>query len=336
MDKTELLSNMRQGYDDFSAYVRTLDPTQLTIPTDAAGWTIKDHVIHLAVWEDGVAALLNKQGRIETMGVDAATWQAHDIDQINAVIQQQNRYLSVAEVMRRFDAAHGRMLAALERLSWEDMQRPYGNFLPAGQEDDEGHPIIDYIMGDGYEHYAEHRPWIEAIPTTDPVETQDQLLKHMDKSWDYLQGYLTSLTEAQATGPTDAAGWTAKDHVMHLVVWSSGVVTLLDKQDRLAAMGIDPAAWASHDYDLMNEQIRQRTQAVPWDDAQRQMADAYQRLNAKIKSLTWEALQKPYGHYLPAGQENDTGDPVFTRAAANTFWHYPEHIEWIDAIIHGK
>ncbi len=29
MDKTELLTNMRQGYDDFIAYVRTLDPTQL-------------------------------------------------------------------------------------------------------------------------------------------------------------------------------------------------------------------------------------------------------------------------------------------------------------------
>lgn len=335
-DKADLLSRMREGYDDFVAFVTPLDLTRVTIATDAAGWTIKDHVIHLAVWEDGVAALLNKGPRVATMGVDQAIWDRHELDEINAAIQQNNRYLSWGEVLRRFEAAHGRMMAALERLSWEDLHRPYGNFLPDDQADNEGRPILDYVMGDGYLHYAEHRPWIEAIQMTDPIDSVDTLLTYADKAWDYLRGYCESLTEAEATGATDAAGWTAKDHEMHLAVWTGGVTALLNKQDRTAAMGIDPAAWAAREYDLMNEQIRQRTHAVPWAEVKQHMAEAHQGLIAKARSLTWADLQKPYGAYMPAGQENSDGDPVFTRIAANTFWHYPEHIEWADTIIYSS
>jgi len=52
MQKAELITRINQGWDDFTTYLKTIEPEYFTIPTDAAGWTAKDHVMHLAVWEN--------------------------------------------------------------------------------------------------------------------------------------------------------------------------------------------------------------------------------------------------------------------------------------------
>lgn len=56
MKKDELLIRIEQGWNEFQAYIQTLSAAQLAGPTDAAGWTAKDHIMHLAVWEDGIDA----------------------------------------------------------------------------------------------------------------------------------------------------------------------------------------------------------------------------------------------------------------------------------------
>ena len=47
--KDELLEYLEQEWTDFHAYLQTLTETQLSVPTDAAGWTAKDHVIRQVV-----------------------------------------------------------------------------------------------------------------------------------------------------------------------------------------------------------------------------------------------------------------------------------------------
>lgn len=336
MNKDELIAKMRQGYDEFTAYLKTFIPAQLTIPTDAAGWSVKDHVMHLAVWEGGVAAMLHKEARHEVMGVDVETWKSRDFDRINAVIQQQHRYLTFAEVMRRFESAHVRMMSAVEAMTWEDMHKPSGNFLPAGQENDEGRPVIQFIMGDSYAHYEEHRPWIDAIPDKAYAQDLDALLYRMGRAWDYLNGYMASLTDEQASVPKDAVGWTAKDHVMHFALWVGSVVVLLNKQPRHDYMGLDEALWESDEYDTINSILQTRHKDLSWSEVKRRVEDSHKRLTEKVKTMTWDELQQPYGHFLPAGQETDEGGPVVNRVAGNTFAHYSEHIEWMDAIIHSR
>src|SRR5690349_16666891 len=101
MDKAELLAKTRASWDKLNAYVATLNDKQLTQLTDAAGWTVKDHLIHLAVWEDGVWALLNKKSRPAQMGVDEATWKRWKFDEINAVIQKLHKDKTWAEVEQK-------------------------------------------------------------------------------------------------------------------------------------------------------------------------------------------------------------------------------------------
>lgn len=160
VNKAELLARIQQGWDEFNAYLDTLTEQQLTIPTDAAGWTAKDHVMHLAVWEGGVLALLRGQSRHGYMEVDEDTWQSRDFDRINAVIQQRHRDKSPADVVTALREVHQQMVEKLQSLTDEDLLRPYHHYDPTSTQD---RPVINWIMSDTYEHYAEHTPWIAAI-----------------------------------------------------------------------------------------------------------------------------------------------------------------------------
>jgi len=160
ISKEELLENMEQGWEDFNAYLDTLSPEQLTEPTDAAGWTAKDHVIHLAAWEDGVYALLVGLDRWEQMGVDRETWDTNDYDAINAVLHEYYYDLTPAEVLGSFKRTHQRLVKTIKGLHEDDLALPYNTYEPGSRQD---HPVILTIVGNTYEHYEEHQPWIEAI-----------------------------------------------------------------------------------------------------------------------------------------------------------------------------
>jgi|SRR5690606_18664071 len=160
ISRAELLRNMEQGWEKLDAYIKTLSSAQLTGPTDAAGWTAKDHLMHLAVWANGVAHLLDGGVRREKMGVDAETWASRDFDRINAVIQQAYKDKPLSEVLGALREAHNTLYAKAQALSDEDLRRPYNYFDPTSPQD---RPIIGWIINDSYGHYEEHMPWIDAI-----------------------------------------------------------------------------------------------------------------------------------------------------------------------------
>ena len=158
--KAELLKSMHDGWAEFQAYLDSLAPADFTTNTDAAGWTAKDHVMHLAVWEDGIWALLEKQSRREQMGLDEATWQSGDYDRMNAVIQQAHRDKSLDEVFDAFRDVHRRLIAKIESMRDDDLQQPYRTYQPDADREE---PVIQWIAGNTYEHYAEHQPYIARI-----------------------------------------------------------------------------------------------------------------------------------------------------------------------------
>jgi hypothetical protein len=159
--KADLLHDLEQGWADFYAYIGSLTPEQLTVPRDAAGWSVKDHLIHIALWQDGISALLEQKGepRYAGMGIDAETWEL-ELDEVNAAMQQKYRDLPLDVVLARLRAAYERMHRNITALPEAALFLPYTHYDPSMPRDN---PIIGWIVGDSHEHYAEHRPWIEAI-----------------------------------------------------------------------------------------------------------------------------------------------------------------------------
>ncbi|MFN8374502.1 MAG: ClbS/DfsB family four-helix bundle protein [Anaerolineae bacterium] len=164
MDKAQLLANIQQGWDALHGYLSTLTVEQLTTPTDAAGWTAKDHLIHLAVWEESLLPLLEGKARYEVLGIDKAMWERHDYDEINAVIQARYKGMALAAVKQTLSEVHQRVLAKVGTLSEEDLHRPYNYYQPESSTE---YAIIGWIIGNTYEHYADHRGWMAAIVTRD-------------------------------------------------------------------------------------------------------------------------------------------------------------------------
>lgn len=159
--KTELLTRIAESRTALEQALSRLSEDQLTTPA-ASGWTIKDHLAHLAAWEAGIAALLRHQPRWAAIGLDEATIAQHEMDDWNEIIYQQNRDRSLAEVQHYFEEGHRQLLVALDRLAEEELFKPYAYFEGGKAEDDDTRPIIGWIIGNTYEHYDEHQGWIEA------------------------------------------------------------------------------------------------------------------------------------------------------------------------------
>jgi hypothetical protein len=160
---TKLFEEMDASYRQLNAYLDTLTEQQLTVPTDRAGWTAKDHVAHLTVWAGSMLAVIDKQPRWEAMGISIDVWKTivHTYDEINAEIQKQHRDVSLSQVRREFEETHQRVVQRVKSMTSEELDLPYSHYQPKAT--DETDPVYLYIHGNTADHYDEHRRYIEAI-----------------------------------------------------------------------------------------------------------------------------------------------------------------------------
>jgi hypothetical protein len=157
----ELLARIAEGWTTLHERIAPLSSAQLTTPGPDGGWSVKDHLAHLATWEDMLIALLRGEPIHAAFGISRAEYDAlESTDALNAIIAAQHKDRSLDEVMQRFEETHAQVVALIGALPDEDLSKPITFFQP---DDSDERPVLRKITGDTYEHYAEHLPWIEAI-----------------------------------------------------------------------------------------------------------------------------------------------------------------------------
>ncbi len=144
------------------ALIDGLTEGQLTTPGPDGGWSIKDHLAHMAMWEIGVAALLRREHRWEAMGVSQEFVDVSTEEEINAAIEANHKHLSLAEARELFDFAHRDLLASLEDISDDELYQTYSYFQP-WEGSDNGQPVINRILNNTRGHWEDHIPWIQVI-----------------------------------------------------------------------------------------------------------------------------------------------------------------------------
>jgi len=159
--KEELLKRMQRAYDNLEAVLRPLNEARLAQP-GADGWAIKDHLAHLATWELGIVELLQHRPRFAGPRLEEAVEQEKSEEEINEIIYQENAVLSPAQAVELYRDAHRQMLRVIEGMSNDELYSPYAAFLPDG-EDGPGDPVLNWIVGNTYEHYNDHARWIQAM-----------------------------------------------------------------------------------------------------------------------------------------------------------------------------
>lgn len=161
--KAELMQHIERDWERLSALLDKLSPFQFTEIKNAEGWTVKDHVAHMAAWEKSAIAFLQSIPRHRGLGVPEDIYSSRDVERINADIYQTHADDPPEVVRARLIDTHQQMLQILSRLTDEDLMKPYSDYLPDERRDGEGPPAINFIYGATAHHFRTHQRWIEEM-----------------------------------------------------------------------------------------------------------------------------------------------------------------------------
>jgi uncharacterized damage-inducible protein DinB len=153
-----LLERIEASWNDVFERVTNLGPGGLMLVAPD-GWAVKDHLAHVAAWEHSLLGLITGRDRLAAMGVLEPV--EHDTDAINAAVQKLHAAETQEQVLKYFRESHAELMVALGKMSDADLQKPYSFFQPISPEEER--PVIGWVAGNTWEHYAEHIGWIDQL-----------------------------------------------------------------------------------------------------------------------------------------------------------------------------
>jgi hypothetical protein len=158
--KAELLELVHREYAALEQAIGQLSEAQLTKPIDGS-WSAKDILAHVAAWQQILLVFhIGRQPFKQAAPGIAVDYQTSDVDTINEALYQRDRERPLAEVLDTFRRSHQQALATIEGMSESDLFRSY---TPPGRDPSSGGQLVNWIAGDTYEHYLEHRETIAKV-----------------------------------------------------------------------------------------------------------------------------------------------------------------------------
>jgi hypothetical protein len=132
-------------------------------PSNAAGWNVRDHVGHVAIWLRAETALLGSGIPIpETTGLPQAIWDSGDTDAINDWFRQSIVTKSPADVRIERDDAFPKLFDVVSGIPEEKLSKPARE---SGLENSD-RPLLE-VMSENYGlHFEDHRAQIEELGTS--------------------------------------------------------------------------------------------------------------------------------------------------------------------------
>jgi uncharacterized damage-inducible protein DinB len=156
----ELTARIERGRAAFYAALDGLSDAELAAPLTDRGWSVADHMAHIAVWMEGIVGALDGRDRWAVMGAGPPV--GGDYDALNEELRARRGALVPADARAWLDATHAQLLAKLGGMTIEELRRPYRHYQPGEERPNADAPFLGWIIGDSYEHYDEHRGWITA------------------------------------------------------------------------------------------------------------------------------------------------------------------------------
>ena len=131
-------------------------------PKDASGWTVKDHVTHMAIWGDSVAVLFRGGYRHEALGISEDLYSKASFDEINEIIRQRESRITLSQSIRLLRDIHGELMRGVESLPDADLGKTVRDVFPLAPRTDDRR-VVDFIHENTAAHYSEHLPWMRRL-----------------------------------------------------------------------------------------------------------------------------------------------------------------------------
>lgn len=153
--RAELLLTLREAAARESPLYDRLDEPEAA----AAGWTVKDHVAHLAAWRREAVELLGAVQKGE------AGHGFSDLDGHNAELHERHHAWPAERVRAEADASYADFLLAVEGCPTDKL---------AGTRPGSEGRVWTWVLGNGHEHVAEHLTMLALesgdVPAADAVQ----------------------------------------------------------------------------------------------------------------------------------------------------------------------
>jgi hypothetical protein len=160
--KDQLLGEITDAWKDLKGFLDTLSDEQMTALTDLHGWSVKDHLSHLAAWENSINFFLQDKTRYKGLGIDKNLFETGSIDEMNQVIQKHHRKMGIREVLNLLDATHSDFLQLIASKSDDDLNQPLKAIQPETSEGGQ-YPVVKIIFDNTADHFKEHLAWIKTL-----------------------------------------------------------------------------------------------------------------------------------------------------------------------------
>ena len=166
--KQKLLADIEREWGSLNASLDPLSDVQITQIKDPQGWSVKDHLIHMAYWERGVCFYLQGLPRYTGMEIDEDLFEHGDIDEINAVIQQAQKDMSLPEVQALRHYCHRQLLYGVQGMNEADLLKPYQKQADEENGGQDTRLVLEMIYDNTAGHFAEHCEWIHTLVESQP------------------------------------------------------------------------------------------------------------------------------------------------------------------------
>ena len=145
MDKQKLLKQLEKTWAAFKEAYAGLSEEQMMEPGVTGDWSVKDILAHVTTWEQEalkVLPIILEGGRPPRYSVIYG-----GIDAFNAQMAEQNRSLSLSEVLKGLDETHRRLIETVQNAPEEQFTRETR--------------FRRRLRLDTYSHYPEHTRMIQ-------------------------------------------------------------------------------------------------------------------------------------------------------------------------------
>jgi hypothetical protein len=119
----EVLEDVHAARAEIEAIIDQLSLEQMTQATDDGGWTIKDHLAHIAEWQRRGLAAFEGRPPWEAFDIEREKYEKLDIDGINDILYQRSKDRPVEEVITDFRKTQEKVVMTLEQMNEDDLQR---------------------------------------------------------------------------------------------------------------------------------------------------------------------------------------------------------------------
>lgn len=159
-DKQDLILRIRDERERLRSLQGSLSENEMLNPLEEDGWSVKDLIVHIVVWEKRMVEWLDvvERGEVPRQLPPGMTWD--DLDRWNEQTFEENRERERTEVLADFIHFAEEVVRAVEAIPEDLLMRA------DSLEWRSGSPLWEMVAANTFWHYSEHREtikhWLEA------------------------------------------------------------------------------------------------------------------------------------------------------------------------------